>query len=507
MMYFKSFKFNFHCVNLMSVAGRHKCVNDFNKENIKYLVEVCGFTHYEIYSTFKKTKNSLNKKETVDLIESYKFCKGLGFSNKEILTYPALLTQHHLACISQYNALKDTGCHRIDALLLSRAPMFFRNKIKFLKICGYLQKDIDVAERLMSFLNPPIKKPKKLDKQLDNIDEMIWSEVHKAILVDWLKERLNASEHQIIQLLRVHKMIKNKSFRIINENITMAESLGMTHTKILRSGYVLNNYPEYPKTMLRDHPFFAGVDLAKHYAVNPKLMMISPRKFMEIYDILKEFRITDDQIQKRPAVFTLSPITLRERLESIQETPEVRVLFDDPRILHLVVHHNKAMSRLAFLKNLKLRCATLGHIGNLSPNFFENYIQAGQDINNPSAVIDFISRLLKKPYTDVKKLLQRHPFYFYVPFVDIEETYNTLLGLNYNVTDISRIVFILLYPSKKIKATYKTLQQQEKLNFINLSRHKQLNLILYSIEKEYHFTGNGIWQSEPKHEFDDKVLE
>lgn len=82
-------------------------------------------------------------------------------------------------------------------------------------------------------------------------------------------------------------MIKNKSFRIINENICLAESLGLNKDKILKCGFLLHNYPAYPKTMLNEYPFFAGINIAKVYKTNPKMMMANPNKFQEIYSLLK----------------------------------------------------------------------------------------------------------------------------------------------------------------------------------------------------------------------------
>lgn len=175
--------------------------------------------------------------------------------------------------------------------------------------------------------------------------------------------RLKASEDEITNLLRVHKMIKNKSFRLINENITLAESIGISNRKILRSGYLLNTYPEYPKTMLRDHPVLAGVHITTFYRTNPKLMMINPKRVLEIWKLLKNYNISDEAIQTRPSVFTISPVTLRQRLDYIQQTPELRVIFNDYRMLNMVIHHKTMSSRLGFLKKLKLRCASLNHIG------------------------------------------------------------------------------------------------------------------------------------------------
>jgi len=81
---------------------------------------------------------------------------------------------------------------------------------------------------------------------------------------------------------------------------------------------------------------------------------------------LQKYDITDDQIQHKPDVFILSPITLRERLEQIIKVPEFRPLLKHPGVLRLVVHHIKMTNRLDFLRMLKMRCASFKSIGELA---------------------------------------------------------------------------------------------------------------------------------------------
>lgn len=58
-------------------------------------------------------------------------------------------------------------------------------------------------------------------------------------------------------------------------------------------------------------------------------------------------------------IFHLSPNTVKERLEDIQSVPEFRIHLSNPKILQLIIHHNRAKSRLNFLHQVKLKCASL----------------------------------------------------------------------------------------------------------------------------------------------------
>ncbi|XP_066258646.1 transcription termination factor 5, mitochondrial [Euwallacea similis] len=490
---FKRLSFYYPNVNFINVAHRTSYTENYKEANYKILTDACGFSGTEIYGLFKKHP-SFHKIEPAVLAESIKFCHKLGFSKWDLLHHSNLLISHPVTKINHYNSLLDSGCKHIDAHLLCRAVKYFKSSIQILKLSGYIDPATNVADCLLSCVKPSIEKPKSLCVSLKVLDTKLWTEVHREILVTWLKKRLEATNDEIAKLLRIHQMIKNKSFRSINENITLAENIGLSRDKILKCGYLLNNYPEYPKIMMQQHPFFAGVDIVKSYKANPKMMMINPRKIMEIYDILKEYNVTDEQIQCKPDVFTMSSVTLRDRLNYIPEVPEFRLLLTHPRMLKLVVHHHKIRNRLNFIRSAKIRCASFKSIGNLADEHFEHFIREGKDYNHPKDVLVFFSQLLNKPCEDIKPKLFSHPYHAYVPFLDIESTYFLLIDMGYLVENLAKCPQILLYPREKVQEKLKIVLDDVRIR--NSSQHTQIKLTLYHIEKEFHFTGDGIWRTD-----------
>ncbi|KAL1514366.1 hypothetical protein ABEB36_003634 [Hypothenemus hampei] len=499
---FKSFQFCYCNVNLNYVAYRHAIIYNYTENNIKTLTNMLAIPENEA-KKFMKSK-SFAKTDTEDLKESIEFCKSIGLENNDFFEYPTLLTSHPLIKINHYNSLKDTGCHPIDAWLLSRATTYFRSTITRFKNDCYLDDNVNVAEQLLSTLTPSIKKPEVLKKGLKLLDNMLWSEIHKTILFSWLKVRLKATEDEIIKLLRIHQMIKHKSFITINENIELAESLGLSREKILKSGYLLHNHPVYPKTMLKESPFFAGVNFAKQYKTNPKLMMVSPRKIKEIHKVLKAHNIPDEMIQKVPAIFTMSPHTLTFRIQQIKNVPDLNVLFNDPHMLLMVLHHTRVSNMLHFLKKLNLKCASLKYLRQFDDAKFEEFLQEGKDVNGSHDVLNFFSRLLNKKKKDIMRQLRDHPYHLHVSFVEIDDTFKYLSDMGYTKESMAKCMPILLYSRDKIKLVISHLKNRE--IFQNVSQTKQLHLILYHIEKKFHFTGNGIWRTDLTM-FDERTLE
>lgn len=58
---------------------------------------------------------------------------------------------------------------------------------------------------------------------------------------------------------------------------------------------------------------------------------------------------------------------------------------------------------------------------------------------------------------------------------------------------MNKYVLMIFFFREKIKVVLDLMRNHEEINYMELSNIQKLNLILYFIEKEHHFTGNGIW--------------
>lgn len=68
-------------------------------------------------------------------------------------------------------------------------------------------------------------------------------------------------------------------------------------------------------------------------------------------------------------IFHLAPETVKLRLQELETVPELKALLCNPKVLKLVVHHNRARSRLSFLQQLELKCASISVLGSLTRFF------------------------------------------------------------------------------------------------------------------------------------------
>ncbi|CAH1983929.1 unnamed protein product [Acanthoscelides obtectus] len=377
---------------------------------------------------------------------------------------------------------------------MNGAIHFMKKEVLNLKKCAIIMDKTDVARSLVEH----IENKEIAEKVYERHDDYTpWNIVHMNILKSFLKWRLNAGEDDIVKLFTVHRMIINKSFRIIQENIAIAEELGFNSDKILKNGFLLNNYPTYARTILEDFSNLAGADMKRAIKHHPKLLTRPPRNIIKIYGILKEFEIPDELIRKGMSVFSMSPETVRARLQAIEGDPDMKTLLKHPRIIDFLLHHQKVTKRLSFLQDLQLRCASFQVLGTSNEDEFNDYIREGKDINHPADIIFFLKSIFKIDDPSLKDKIKRHPHYSRIPLKDMLETYKFLIHRKFRKMHIYKAVHILLYPKAKIEKVIKCLRSGEVPNvkYRPLSQVDRLNLIIYMIEKEHHFTGNGVWMN------------
>lgn len=372
-----------------------------------------------------------------------------------------------------------------------------------LKAGNLIPYKVNVPENLISYLSP---KPTNFDIS-DLNDRHLWTYVHMSIVKRYLSMyvfcdfkvyttrliyviyfkkfaewRLNTTQDEIEKLYRIHKMIRGKSLVYLCENIALAEDLNFPPEKMLKFGYLLHNYPKYPKFVLENMPNLAGADMKKAMRTYPKLVTVSPKNYHIIYDFLKVCNFSghfkkkdvyfilfqkenfpDETIRKSMNIFHVSPNTIKRRLKELQSTPEFRVYLHHPKILSLIVHHNRAKSRLSFLQEVKLNCASFYVLREYfillvnsstittvvvesDENIFNHYIKEGRDVNLRNEVLTFIQEKLNSKSDEIETNLKKHPFFVNVPLLQIEETYNYLSDRGYKNEDLEKVVQLLLYP-------------------------------------------------------------
>ncbi|XP_025834710.1 transcription termination factor 5, mitochondrial isoform X2 [Agrilus planipennis] len=439
---------------------------------------------------FKK-KHGLENITDEQIKSTAMFCEMIGISKQEIKENPKFLKISLKSLDCQHTLMSEIGFKNIDAYLLMSYRKCMNRPVSLLKAYGFIDDDTNVAEHLLSHLKPT---PENI--RTDDIsDHNVLFDIHKTLLIRYLMWRFKASQDQVESFLRQSGAKTIRSFRFLCECIALARDLGISEDQMLtKYGYILGAYPKYPLTTISETREICGITMRELYLRDPMLVTVPPDNIKIIKDILESNNISRESLLNYVRVLTLSPTTVKLRFEEIEAIPELKVLKTHPRILCLIGHHNRARSRLSFLKDMKLNCANLGILGDHSVSF-DAHIKEGVDENSIMALKRFMQSILKRDYREFEKDLKRHPFYLKVPFLQIQETLQYLEERNYEIPTILKAIQILLYPKETIIKTFKNMDSNLEIKLARLTDLQKLNLALYLMEKRHHFTGNGIWKN------------
>ena len=428
---------------------------------------------------------------------SAEFLSSNNIDKSELLRYPKCLLVHPSTFSNRFNVLQE--CHFIDIqlTLLYRFIWLMNRNIEILKANNYIANHTKVADYLATLLDVPIALTKELDEKIS------MKSTRKIIIGLYLKERLGMTNQDIVKLWKIYPSLTHKSLTSIVDILQLLQNqIGFTRDKIVKNGFLTFASSDNMKKILAKFPTIGGKSVKEILLKNPKIAMQKVESIEEILAHLKKFDIPEDRILKCEEVLTLSPATVYERIEELKKVEQFNVLFKDLGILKLITHQNRAKARLEFLNQNKIKCASLNILSN-STEIFRKYVKSGKDRTNGSDQVNFLSKKFNLDRDEIHEILNRHPYWRYVPVVSIQVAVTYLESKGFTDQDCLDNLCLLLYPLPKIDQKLNALVQWK---FENVNRdstsgklssdignNKLLSLCLYFIESEFNFSGNGIW--------------
>ncbi|XP_055903287.1 transcription termination factor 5, mitochondrial [Eupeodes corollae] len=465
-----------------------------NRVTAGYLQRLLGSSH-KYWSDALQKNTQLYTVKREQLISSAETLKSLNFTVNDILDKPMILYQNTLTLQNRYNVLNECGCEAISLKLLFKFVTIMNRNISTLKSQLFLPFDVDIQERLRTRFTD-------IDVHIETkySEEITLKLLREKILNQYLKQRLDMTEKDLEKLWRVYTRVRHRSFSSVQQMIQiLLDDLNFPKERIAKNAFVLYGDPENVRKMIRMIQTIDDQDFRTILFKTPKILMSSAEGLVKTINHIKSFGIHENAIVKCLEILTLSPDTVLDRLKDLHDIEEFQVLRTNPRILRLVHYQNKARMRLDYLNQLKVRCASL-HVLSCSSDAFVKFAREGSDRTKGRDVVVFLSNILKQNESDIRSILTRHPNWCHVPVVQVKQCYDYLLTKHFTNQDIYSNLYLLLYPINRIGEKMTMLFTAENLEDIKLdqkiteiNRSKILSLVLYLIESDYHFTGDGIW--------------
>ncbi|KAG8236607.1 hypothetical protein J437_LFUL016856 [Ladona fulva] len=433
-----------------------------------------------------------------------------------------------------------TDCYFLS--LFSHGTLIKR-KISLLKCHGCIPDSFSVSKNFLECVQASPNIYECVNKSVEGQeDDKTISFLRDLVLECYLQHMLDASEGEVKQILKTYFRISYKSLLLIHETVKiLTEELKFPKDHVKGHGYLFNAHPRELRKMLENIPSLGGIPLRDFLYKHPVVAISNYKTFSQTLQLLKKAGISEESIIETPLVFTLSVENVQKGLALLKSgsvKPEIKALLSHPQMLRLVVHHDSVNQRLNYLKNFEqssdLKPVTSLNLLCGSHRQFERYVSGVGGTNRGNDVVNYITKTLGSVSktdgerglvtpTSVRNSLKRHIHWRNVPLSEIQSCLEMLLKLGFSCKEIMFSLQIVLYSPSKVNAQLERLSQEDPLSSFDDTLKKSrieegsegqsnveaiqhdifcipshlkklaLPLCLYFLEKDHHFSGDGIW--------------
>lgn len=473
--------------------------------NPNYLARTLG-SNYRTWAVALEKHPELKTVKRKDLLSSYDTLKSLKYTVDDIVARPMIIYYGASTLSNRHSVLIECGFQNITIKTLFKYVTIINKPIYMLKAHRLIPYDVNVPQRLIEcFTNIHLPNNWELDV---NIGETVTLRaLRQSMLNAYLRERLQMDETELQKMWRVYSRVRHKSFRSVQDNIELLfKVFKFSAERLRKNAFLFHADADNMHRILKEIPTINGHDIRDIGYRRPKILMSNCDGLKQTLQHVRSFGITEDAVLRCLEVLTLGPDTVLERLRDINEIEQFQVLGSNPRILRLVHYQNKARVRLDYLNQLKVRCASL-HILSCGSDAFAKFARDGSDRTKGRDIVVYLGNVFKKEEQLLRSLLSRHPNWCHIPVLHVKQCLEFLQTKKFNLADIFQNIHLLLYPIKRIEEKLLLLQVTEALEELQLpvpdmhalNNNEILTLILYLIESEFHFTGDGIWTEQHTH--------
>nr|CAD7264166.1 unnamed protein product [Timema shepardi] len=364
--------------------------------------------------------------------------KEFNISGAEIREQPEVLSILPVTIQNHGMVLKEGGFISVTAWLLLNYQMVVKKRVSLLKAHGYIPTNVDPVASVQSYLGELKPSP------IPSGDSFL--EAHKAALKQYLMWRLEMSPEEIDRVLKTYLRIRHKSVRLIRRSLDILEhDIGLTKEKIRKNGYLIHSHPDNTLDTLRLVETLGGLPTRQVFQMHPKIIMTTTETLLRTKQFLEDHGISEEAAQCCFHIFTLSSDSVNTRLKELSSIPAFNALQTHPRVLRLVHYQQKARARLDYLRDIRVKCASL-HILCSSQKKFQKYAKEGADRTRGRDITGYLSLMLGLPEIEIRQEFHRHPYWCHIPLHLVQDTLHYLLELGYTRDQVWSNVHLLVYP-------------------------------------------------------------
>ncbi|KAK2587874.1 hypothetical protein KPH14_003971 [Odynerus spinipes] len=405
------------------------------------------------------------------------------------------LNLHHTTVKHRIFLLQEMGVPTVDVNLIYRLPVHMKASANNFKRKSNIPMNEDIMTNLLSHINNI------------NLDSLPLKLLDPLLPLFMHYEQCFAyhirCELDIIDLKALHCIgRKYKSIRLSGRLFKLfKEEIGVDENYFKCRLYISDMCPDNVEYMLESLENIQIGSLTVREAIKkkPQISQYDPENIKQLLQSFKTYGIPPIAVNRCLQVCKLKHEVFIQRMKQLLSFPDTSLWTKNPQILHIILNENIG-ERIDYLREI-------GHMKWINMRLLISndsyFAKFKKDEIAPSNKRTYVRCIIYKEIgsnrDDIVELLTRHPYWNRVSFLDIYYTLQ-FLKERFHIKDICCNIHLILYPRSAIEAT---LENIENYTYIHNQKYtftssQLLALCLYLIEKNNHFTGDGIWNLNPQ---------
>ncbi|CAH0722529.1 unnamed protein product, partial [Brenthis ino] len=474
--------------------------------------DVTGETISEYFALELQKKNhKIKNLSREQLLNTLQVLSKFGINAKDACLNPHIFCMNLISMDNYGEILKECNFTVILPKHIIRYHTLVKSRtISQLKKDGLLKDNLNLEELLYNYFHDwPREYIHFLNFPDSNTNILT---VRLSILERYLQWKFSISSEEFKKYCKNYLPLKHRPMCDIQEALNIAQNdIKFDTESIRRNGFIISSDPVNTKLILENVDSLGGLDIRTAIKIEPAILKNHYQALLDIKNILEQYNISNEAQRSCFKVYCMRPETVRARLEHLTNLKEYRVLSSNPRVLYLVVHEKKMMTRLSKIQAARKQCFSLNHLV-ASSKVFNTYINSfGNKVCGRDMAILISSSLQTKEISNksVLKKMKKHKYWLYTALNVIGENIK-LLKKQFSDDVIFNNCHLLLYPGFELEQYIEILLKirdggtptessrdidimYRNLNCHILTDNQILSLVLYEIEKKYHFSGDGVW--------------
>lgn len=469
-------------------------LSEQSRARVRLLTESLGCSLASATSIVMSNRKILSiRRET--LLKNIGMLKSL-FPVREIMRHPEILSFQFGTAEQRFRNLEECGIKKVTPARIIRYVELMTQPSCSLKLRGAMEVETDPATHLLSFLDCPagVRADILSELPLHYPFTLSIAEVKQIVLRAYLAWRLGCTHEQIASLVQKYPSVENRSLQFLRHTIELLTNhFHMPTDKILRNGFVLLAHPGNLESQLSQVRQLAGLHMRELAVLCPRLLTVPAENLIRVERLLQAHGITPAQVQRCIRIYSLSPETIEKRLKEITKVAEFEVRRECPRLLNLVYYASKARHRLELLSQLGHPASGVSiNVLSMAASDFARVFYSGSDRGRPRETAEYLAHLLGKPEAEVRQRLASHPSAKRISLLNTRRVVDWLLPRGVTHEQLWYGLQVVLYDSELVASHFLRLPEREELQPYSEWRDcpQLLEVLLYYIEREAHFTGH-----------------